>query len=86
MNNEKYFTAEEARKVSDIILSDAIKKELDYIYKKIDIARHNGKRSISLFNESFCERTKEFLKEKGFNVNQYYGDQRDPYLEIIISW
>ncbi len=86
MDNEKYFTAEEARKVSDNILSDTIKKELDYIYNKIDIARNNGQRSISFFDESFCERTKEFLKEKGFNVNQYYGDQRDPYLEITISW
>jgi hypothetical protein len=86
MNNEKYFSAEEAREISDAINSDKLKDELDWIYNKIDVARFAGKHEITFSNKTLMKATKEFLTSKGFNINHFSGCQWDPADDTTISW
>ena len=86
MDYKKYFSAEEAREIADSINSDKLKDELDWIYKKIDVARFNGEHSITFSNKTLLKATKEFLTSKGFKVSHYSGCQWDPADDTTISW
>ena len=86
MNDKKYFSAKEAREISDTINSDKLKDELDWIYDLINEARFEGKHEITFSNKSLMEATKEFLKSKGFNIKYFYGAQWDPVDDTTISW
>ena len=82
---QKYFTAQEARKVSSEILNMQINKELDEIYRLINDARFEGKTTITL--DRFIDKlTQEFLERKGFTVKIFSGTQWDPYHETKIYW
>ena len=83
---DKYFSAEDARKVSDEVIKGKVESELDWIYKLINEARFEGKRAITFSNKSIFGSTKEFLESKGFKVTHFYGDQRDPADDTTISW
>jgi hypothetical protein len=83
---QDYFTAEEARKVSEEISNGNMHKELDWIYGLINDARFDGKREITVSNKTLYNSTKEFLKSKGFKISYFYGDQRDPANDTTISW
>jgi hypothetical protein len=86
MNDKKYFSAEEAREISDAINSDKLKDELDWIYNKIDVARFEGKHEITFSNKTLMKATKEFLTSKGFNISHFSGCQWDPADDTTISW
>lgn len=83
---QKYFTAKEAREVSDEINSDRMKDELDWIYGLINEARFEGKNEITFSNKTLMKATKEFLINKGFKISYFFGDQRDPADDTTISW
>lgn len=83
---DKYFTADDARKVSEEISTGRMHQELDWIYEKINEARFNGKRSITFSNKTLFESTKEFLKTKGFEIKHFCGCQWDPVDDTTISW
>ena len=82
---QKYFTAQEAREVSNEILNGQMNEELDEIYRKINDARFEGKTSITL-NKFIDKLTKEFLERKGFTVKMFSGTQWDPCNDTTISW
>lgn len=86
MNDQKYFSAEEAREISDAINSDKLKDELDWIYNKIDVARFEGKHEITFSNKTLMKATKEFLISKGFKISYFTGCQWDPADDTTISW
>lgn len=83
---QKYFTAKEAREVSDEINSGRMKDELDWIYSLINEARFEGKHEVTFSNKTLMKSTSEFLKAKGFNISYFFGDQRDPADDTTISW
>lgn len=83
---QKYFTAKEAREVSDEINSGRMKDELDWIYGLINEARFEGKHEITFSNKTLMKSTAEFLKAKGFKISYFFGDQRDPADDTTISW
>jgi hypothetical protein len=83
---QKYFTAEEARQVSDEINSENMKKELDWIYDLINNARFEGEHSITFSNKSLMKATSEFIKSKGFKISHISGTQWDPADDTTISW
>ena len=83
---QKYFTAEEARKVSKEISNGNMHKELDWIYGLINNARFKGEYKITFSNKTLYNSTEEFLKSKGFKINHFYGDQREPADDTTISW
>ena len=83
---QKYFTAKEAREVSDEINSDHMKDELDWIYDLINEARFEGKHEITFSNKTLMKSVSEFLKTKGFKISHYSGCQWDPADDTTISW
>ena len=83
---QKYFTAEEARQVSDEINSENMKKELDWIYDLINNARFEGEHSITFSNKTLMKATSEFIKSKGFKISHFSGTQWDPADDTTISW
>ena len=83
---QKYFTAEEARQVSDEINSENMKKELNWIYDLINNARFEGEHSITFSNKTLMKSTSEFIKAKGFNISHFSGTQWDPADDTTISW
>lgn len=83
---ETYFTAEDARRVSEEVAKNKTSEQLDWIYKLINNARFDGKRSVTFSNKTLLVSTKEFLERKGFKVTHFYGDQRDPADDTTISW
>ena len=85
-NEQKYFTAEEARQVSDEINSESMKKELNWIYDLINNARFEGEHSITFSNKTLMKTTSEFLKTKGFKISHFSGTQWDPADDTTISW
>ena len=85
-NEQKYFTAEEARQVSDEINSENMKKELDWIYDLINNARFEGEHSITFSNKPLMKATSEFIKSKGFKILHFSGTQWDPADDTTISW
>ena len=85
-NEQKYFTDEEARQVSDEINSENMKKELDWIYDLINNARFEGEHSITFSNKTLMKATSEFLKSKGFKISHFSGCQWDPADDTTISW
>ena len=85
-NEDKYFSAEDARKISNEISTVQMHQELDLIYNKINYARFSGKRSITVSNKTLFESTEDFLKNKGFKITHFYGDQRDPANDTTIYW
>ena len=85
-DEQKYFTAEEARQVSDEINSENMKKELDWIYDLINNTRFEGEHSITVSNKTLMKTTSEFIKSKGFKISHFSGTQWDPADDTIISW
>jgi len=83
---QKYFTAKEAREVSNEIASNKMNEELDWIYSLINKARFEGKHEVMFSNKSLMKSTKEFLKAKGFNISHFTGCQWDPADDTTISW
>ena len=83
---DRYFSAEDARRVSEEISKNKTNEQLDWIYKLINDARFDGKRSVTFSNKKLFESTKNFLEGKGFKVTHFYGDQRDPADDTTISW
>lgn len=83
---QKYFTAEDARQVSDEINSENMKKELDWIYDLINNARFEGEHSITFSNKTLMKATSEFIKSKGFKISHFSGTQWDPADDTTISW
>ena len=83
---QKYFTAQEARAVSKEVSSQMMNNELNWVYEKINNARFSGDTSVTFYNKDLMKSTKEFLKNKGFDISHFYGDQRDPANDITISW
>lgn len=81
----KYFSAEEARKVSKKTFEQKVYNEIDEIYKLINIAISNGKFYIKI-NKKLMLSTQIFLiNTKGFKINNYC-DKFEPTEETIISW
>lgn len=83
---QKYFTAEEARQVSNEISTGQMHEQLDWIYKLINEARFDGKREVTFSNKTLFESTKDFLKSKGFKISHFSGTQWDPADDTTISW
>lgn len=83
---QNYFTAEEARKVSEEISNGNMHKELDWVYGLINDARFKGERQITFSNKTLYNSTKEFLKSKGFKISHFSGTQWDPADDTTISW
>ena len=83
---QKYFTAEDARQVSDEINSENMKKELNWIYDLINNARFEGEHSITFSNKTLMKSTSEFIKAKGFKISHFSGTQWDPADDTTISW
>ena len=52
---QKYFTAQEAREVSNEIVSNKMNDELDWIYDLINEARFKGKYEITFSNTSLMK-------------------------------
>ena len=85
-DNEKYFTAKEAREVSDAINSESMKHELDWIYELINNARFKGEHEITFSDKTLMKATTEFLKGKGFTIKYFCGTQWDLADDTTISW
>lgn len=83
---QKYFTAEEARQVSNEINSENMNRELDWIYDLINNARFEGEHSITFSNKTLMKATSEFIKAKGFKISHFSGTQWDPADDTTISW
>ena len=83
---QKYFSANEAREVSNEIANHLMNEELDWVYKLINKARFDGKYEVTFSNKTLRKSTKEFLISKGFKISYFYGDQRDPADDTTISW
>lgn len=83
---QKYFSANEAREVSNEIANHLMNEELDWVYKLINEARFDGKYEVTFSNKTLRKSTKEFLISKGFKISYFYGDQRDPADDTTISW
>ena len=83
---DKYFSAKDARKVSEELRESKIRDELDFIYDNINEARFKGLNNVTIYDKSFSKATTEFLKSKGFKVEYFYGCQWDPANDTIISW
>ena len=83
---QKYFTAQDARKVSDEINQQLQNNELDEIYKEINDARWRGDISAITLNRFIDKYTEEFLRNKGFTVKRFSGTQWDPCNDTTISW
>lgn len=79
---QTYFTAKDARKVSDEVSSSRITAEIDEVYKLINDARWEGENKVTLLKKKLMDSTIKFLEEKGFKVKiecvQTYN--------TIISW
>lgn len=86
VGEQKYFSASEAREVSNEIANNLMNEELDWIYELINEARFDGKREVTFSNKTLRKSTKEFLISKGFKISYFYGDQRDPADDTTISW
>ena len=83
---DRYFSAEDARKISDETRKQLQNRELDEIYEKINEARWIGETSVKFIDRKFMDRTVLFLKEKGFKVDHFTGCQWDPANDTTISW
>ena len=83
---QKYFTAKEARQISDEINNGNMKDELNWVYNLINDAMLNGKHSVMFSNKTLMKSTYEFLKSKGFNIDHFSGCQWDPADDTTISW
>lgn len=86
VGEQKYFSASEAREVSNEIANNLMNEELDWIYELINEARFDGKREVTFSNKTLRKSTKEFLISKGFKISYFYGDQREPADDTTISW
>jgi len=84
----KYFTAENAHELTQLYRNSKIERELDSIYEKIKLAIHNGDYFVTLdyYGKVMSPGVIQALKEKGFIIKEFYGDQRDPFHDITISW
>ena len=82
---QRYFTAEEAKRVSNDVSKEQMNAELDEVYDKINEGLFKGKSSV-VIGKFFKKSTVEFLKEKGFAVKEWSGSQWDPANDTTISW
>ena len=86
IDTKNFFDAQTAKERSIHIQSGALQEELDYIYKEINKSINSGKRSYSFYDKYISKQAEDFLKEKGFKIEHFYGDQRDPCNETTINW
>lgn len=91
MNNveeykNNFFDAQTAKEWSIHVQSGQLKNELEYIYKEINNSINKGERECTFSNKNFSSQAENFLKDKGFKVSHFYGDQRDPANDTTISW
>lgn len=86
INNKDFFDAQIAKERSIRIQSGALEDELKSIYMEINKAINAGDRSITKNDWFISEQAGDFLKNKGFEIKHFYGDQRDPYNETTIAW
>ena len=77
-----YFTANDARKVSDEISKSKLHSELSEVYHLINDARWEGENKVSLIKKKLMDSTIKFLEEKGFKVKIEYAQTYN----TIISW
>ena len=82
----EFITAKIAQEKTLEIIQHQMKCELDIIYSKIDEAIQRGEYEARLSDWNICSDTENFLIEKGFSVDKFYGDQRDPANDLVISW
>ena len=75
-DEQKYFTAKEAREVSDEINSGRMKEELNWIYDLINKARFEGEHSITFSNKTlisfpiYClANFSSFLSDSAINIS-----------------
>lgn len=81
-----YFSASEARNMTNSVINGVMTKELENIYGEITKAIQEGRNSIKYSNVTFSKVTIEFLKNKGFKVEHFSGVQWDPADDTTISW
>ena len=81
-----YFSASEARNMTNSVINGVMTKELEHIYSEITKAIQDGRKSINYSNITFSEVTIEFLRSKGFKVEHFSGVQWDPADDTTISW
>lgn len=85
-NDKTYISAEDAHKISDEYSSKIMKDELDWVYEKINSTMVAGRYKVTFSNKSLMSSTQDFLKLKGFKIQVFNGDQREPTHDITISW
>ena len=73
-------------KLAQKLSNGNMKDELNCVYNLINDAMLNGKHAVMFSNKTLMKSTYEFLKSKGFNIDHFYGDQRDPADDTTISW
>lgn len=83
---DNYFSAKDARQISDAVNKQLQNHELDEIYKEINDARWRGDISVKFIDRKFMDKTVLFLKERGFKVDYFNGSQWDPANDTTISW
>lgn len=86
VGEDTYFSAEDARRVSDEQRRSIDNAELDKVYKHIDEARWKGENKVTIYDFNLRGSTKKFLEDKGFEVKHWRGSQWDPCNNTIISW
>lgn len=86
INNAYFFDAQTAKERSVRIQSGALQDELKSIYTEIQKAINAGDRSISKEDWLISTQAEDFLKNKGFGIKHFYGDQRDSFNETTITW
>ena len=84
--NKNFFDAQTAKQRSIHIQSGALQDELNFIYAEINKSINKGNCECNFTDKNFSKQAEDFLKEKGFTINHFYGDQRDPCNETTISW
>ena len=87
MDEYKHVTAEWARKTADTVLGNEAKKQLETCLQRIDEEAKKNKRNVSV-SCSINDVAKKELESRGFKVDYFQGDFRDPretgYFQI--SW
>lgn len=86
--NDEFYCAQYARAMAEEIKNGKLKDELTEIYKHITKAVENGEFQVRLdyYNKHNPKYAIDVLKSKGYNVEIWTGDQRDPAYDVIISW
>ena len=78
-----YFSAEEARKLSDSINNDNATKQLNTIFNLIKTGCNKGENDV-IYNGSMMKSVKKHLENLGYTL-KHFSDQRDGTYSNI-SW